>query len=104
MISELHAQQEINARDNAAHQDFIVASEKGVKFKLVQGDKVSYKGMDYVLLSTSGPDADTPINAVITDTKGGTHEVKYTLLRHPAVTRPQLRLPTPDQPTTRLEP
>lgn len=34
MTSELHAQQEINARDNATHRDFTVASEKGVKFKL----------------------------------------------------------------------
>ena len=34
MVAELHAQQEINARDNAAYQDATVASEKGVKFKL----------------------------------------------------------------------
>ena len=95
MVAELHAQQEINARDNAAHQDFTVASEKGVKFKLSRGDKVSYRGMDYVLLDTDGPDPDRPINAVIADTKGGTHEVKFTLLRHAAITRPQLRLPTP---------
>ena len=67
MISELHAQQEIDARDNAAHQDFTVASGKGVKFKLAQGDKVSYMGMDYVLLNTSGPDADIPIGCLLFD-------------------------------------
>jgi site-specific DNA-cytosine methylase len=80
------------ARNTTLARDTAIGASNATVFDLRTGDKVSYSGESYTLLTLNGPPGE-PITAIISQEGKRDRKVRYEALRPLATARPLIRLP-----------